>query len=33
MKLDFFMIIYPVIFSVPDIYVVEHVPGFNYPAH
>ena len=33
MKLDFSMIIYPVIFSMPDISVVEHVHGFNYPAH
>ena len=34
MKLDFFMIIYPVIFSMPDdISVVEHVHEFNYPAH
>ena len=33
MKLDFFMIIYPVIFSMRDISVVEHVHRFNYPAH
>ena len=33
MKLDFFMIIYPVIFSMPDISVVEHVDEFKYPAH
>ena len=33
MKLDFFVIIYPVIFSMPDdISVVEHVHEFNYPA-
>ena len=32
-KLDFFMIIYPVIFSMPDISVAEHVHEFNYPAH
>ena len=29
MKLDFFMIIYPVIFSMPDISVVEHVHGLT----
>ena len=33
MKLDFFMIIDPVIFSMPDNSVVKHVHGFNYPAH
>ena len=32
-KLDFFMIIYPVIFSMPDISVAEHVDEFKYPAH
>ena len=32
-NLDFFMIIYSVIFSMPDISVAEHVHGFNYPAH
>ena len=32
-KLDFFIIIYPVIFSMPDISVAEHVDEFKYPAH
>ena len=33
MKLDFFMTIYPVIFSMPDNSVVKHVHGFITTQH